>query len=88
MVDDAGADRAGSEDGTGGDGNALGYRAALDELDRILRELEDEAVDVDQLSARVRRAGELIALCRDRILGARLEVSEIVARLEAPGDDD
>ena len=72
----------------------IGYRQALTELDAILAELEDEAVDVDQLSVQVRRAGELIALCRQRITGARLEVSEIVARLDAvaptdpPGADD
>ena len=61
----------------------IGYRQALAELDAILAALEDEAVDVDQLSVQVKRAGELIALCRQRITGARLEVSEIVARLDA-----
>ncbi len=73
------------------DAPPLGYRQALAELDAILAELEDEAVDVDQLSVQVKRAGELIALCRQRITGARLEVTEIVARLDAvaptgPGD--
>jgi len=60
----------------------LGYAEALAELDRILVELEDEDVDVDVLSARVRRAGELVALCRERILGARLEVAQALANLD------
>lgn len=70
----------------------LGYADALAELDRILAELEDEDVDVDVLSDRVRRAGELVALCRRRILGARLEVAQALASLDgeapaaAPGE--
>jgi exodeoxyribonuclease VII small subunit len=40
-----------------------GYAAALDELDKILRELEGSDVDVDHLADRVARASELITLC-------------------------
>jgi exodeoxyribonuclease VII small subunit len=64
---------------------ALGYAQALGELDRILTELEDPAIDVDQLGQRVRRSAELIELCRERIAGARLDVEQIVAGLD-PSD--
>jgi len=68
-----------------------GYREALAELEVILDELEADAVDVDVLAARVRRAAELIALCRDRITAARLDVESVVADLErvepGPGAD-
>ena len=47
-----------------------GYADALAELDAILRELETSDVDVDRLAERVARASELIALCRDRAIGA------------------
>lgn len=67
-----------------GDDEPLGYAAALAELEAILDELEDDALDVDLLAARVTRAAELITLCRDRIDGARLEVERIVAAF----DDD
>jgi exodeoxyribonuclease VII small subunit len=59
-----------------------GYREALAELERILDELEGDAVDVDVLAARVKRAAELITLCRDRITAARVEVETVVADLE------
>jgi exodeoxyribonuclease VII small subunit len=62
----------------------LGYAQALEELDRILVELEDPTIDVDQLGARVRRAAELIELCRERIARARLDVEQIVAGMEPP----
>jgi exodeoxyribonuclease VII small subunit len=70
-----------------------GYAEALDELDAILGELEGSDVDVDRLADRVTRAAELIALCRDRISGARLQIDHVIADLDAaqgesaPGDD-
>jgi exodeoxyribonuclease VII small subunit len=70
---------AGSEPG--------GYGAALAELEEILDEIEDDAVDVDVLAARVARAGELLQFCRDRITAARVEVERIVSELE-PVDPD
>jgi exodeoxyribonuclease VII small subunit len=60
------------------------YAAAVDELEAILAQLEDDRLDVDQLAERVARAAELIRLCRARISATRLEVERIVADLEAP----
>lgn len=64
----------------------LGYSAALQELDDILRELEGSDVDVDRLAARVARAAQLIAMCRERIGAARLQIDEVIADLD--GDPD
>ncbi len=65
----------------GASGDDLGYAAALSELEAILGEIEDDAVDVDVLAARVKRAAELLRVCRDRITAAREEVGQIVADL-------
>lgn len=64
------------------DAAEIGYGDALAELERILEEIEDDAVDVDVLATRVRRAAELLRVCRDRIAAARIEVTQIVADLE------
>ncbi len=61
---------------------AIGYGDALAELESILAEIEDDSVDVDVLATRVRRAAELLRVCRDRITSARIEVTQIVADLE------
>jgi exodeoxyribonuclease VII small subunit len=61
----------------------ISYVEALAELERILDELDGDEVDVDVLGARVKRAAELLRLCRDRIAGARFEVEQVVAELEA-----
>lgn len=60
------------------------YAAAVEELEAILAELEDDSLDVDHLSERVARAATLIRFCRERITGTRLEVERIVADLDGP----
>ena len=64
------------------------YAAAVDELEAILAELEDDRLDVDQLAERVARAAELIRLCRERIRATRLEVERIVAELDGPEESE
>ncbi|MEI8001198.1 MAG: exodeoxyribonuclease VII small subunit [Actinomycetes bacterium] len=74
----------------------IGYAGAMVELEEILGELEGDDLDVDVLAERVRRAGELIALCRSRIVRAEADVAAIVTELEAydgenpddPSDED
>ncbi|MGD9998165.1 MAG: exodeoxyribonuclease VII small subunit [Ilumatobacteraceae bacterium] len=61
---------------------APGYAAALAELEAILAELERADVDVDVLATQVARAAELIGFCRDRIGSARLQIEQVVARLD------
>jgi len=65
-----------------GNGEAIGYADAMAELEVILEELEGDDLDVDVLAERVRRASELIKLCRGRITRAQDDVARIVADLE------
>ena len=66
----------------------VGYADAVAELEEILAQLDDDDIDVDHLAAQVRRAAELIALCRGRLRAARVEVTRIVADLDALGAVD
>lgn len=65
----------------------IGYAAALDELDQILDELDDDRIDIDVLSERVERAAHLIAICRARIGTAQDRVAEVVATLESDAEE-
>ena len=67
------------DDDAGGD---LGYAEAMTELEGILEELEGDHLDVDVLAERVRRASELIKLCRTRSSRAQDDVNRIVTDLE------
>ena len=66
-----------------------GYAEALAELEVILDELEADDLDLDVLADRVRRAGELLAICRARIERAQADVDTIVTQLDSfAGSDD
>ena len=67
---------------------ADGYAAALAELQKILAALEAPDVDVDALAGHVDRAAELLRFCRERLVAAETQVTEIVAGLEDLTGDD
>jgi len=66
----------------------VGYADAMAELDAILDELERDDLDVDVLAERVKRASELIKLCRTRIARAQADVDKIVTDLDSFGAPD
>lgn len=60
----------------------IGFTIAMRELEEILGRIEGEDVDLDRLADELRRAAELLELCRAKIRRAELEVSQIVQRLQ------
>lgn len=61
----------------------IDYAEAIEELEKILKELESDKVNVDRLAEQVKRASELIGVCREKINTAKLEVEKVVAELGA-----
>ncbi|UCG35457.1 MAG: exodeoxyribonuclease VII small subunit [Candidatus Omnitrophota bacterium] len=61
---------------------ALKYSDAIEELNAILDDLQSERIDVDEVSDKVKRATELIKLCREKIEQTELEVRKIVKEFE------
>ena len=64
---------------------SLGYAEAVAELEDIRDGLESEAVDVDVLADRVKRAAALIKHCRSKIGDARLHVEQVVGEIDDKG---
>jgi len=60
----------------------------MTELDAILAELDDDAIDIDVLSERVERAAHLIGVCRSRISVAQQRVAAIVEDLDPSSPED
>jgi exodeoxyribonuclease VII small subunit len=58
------------------------FSDAIQELERILKRIDDESVDIDGLAEELRRAAELLELCREKIRKADVEVSQIVQKLD------
>lgn len=58
------------------------YGKAIEELETILKKIEQEEVDVDDLAQEVKRAAELIKLCKKKIEKTEMEVNQVVQSFE------
>ena len=54
------------------------YEEAYNELHNIMRKMENDELDIDQLALQLKRAKQLIKLCKDRITKAEEEVQAIL----------
>ena len=67
----------------------LSFAEAVSEVEAILSDLESDAVDIDTLGEEVKRAVELIQVCRDKLEKTDSEVRGLVAGLEkSAGTED
>lgn len=64
----------------------LSFREAMEELEGILERIEGEEIDIDRLAEELRRAAQLLELCRGKIRKAEVEVTQIVQSLEEEGE--
>ena len=64
----------------------LTYEAAYKELKKISAEIESEAVSVDVLAEKVKRASFLIQFCQAKLKATEEEVSNIISGMEGKED--
>jgi len=57
----------------------LKYEAAFAELQNIVRKMENDELDIDQMSDQLRRAQQLIKLCKDKLTKTDEEIKKILA---------
>lgn len=54
------------------------YEAAVAELEQILSQMESGQLDLDALTSKLKRAQELISLCKDRLTKTDEEIQKIL----------
>lgn len=60
----------------------LKYDDAFEELQQIVSDLEDGEISVDELSVKVKRASELIQICKKKLSSTEEDVNKILKELE------
>ncbi len=58
------------------------YQDAITEIETILEKMENEELDVDVLSSRIKRVSQLIKLCREKLHKTEQEVEKILDEME------
>lgn len=55
------------------------YEEAFAELQAIVRKMENDQLDIDQLSEQLKRAQQLIRLCKNKLTKTDEEIKKILA---------
>ena len=55
------------------------YEEAMRQLQEIVRKMENDELDIDQMSDQLKRAQELIKLCKDKLTKTDEEIKKILA---------
>ncbi len=58
------------------------YSEAIEELEKIVTEIENEDIPVDELSSKVKRAAELIHICKTVLYKTEEEVNAVLKDLQ------
>ena len=59
------------------------YQQAFEELKTFVAEIEQGEISVDQLSEKVKRATQLIKICKAKLTATEEDVNKILKELEA-----
>jgi exodeoxyribonuclease VII small subunit len=62
--------------------DAPGYKNAIEEIESIVGEIENETVDVDVLAEKVKRAAHLVKYCKAKLKATDSEVRKILKEFE------
>lgn len=60
----------------------ISYTDAFSELQTIVSEIEDGGISVDELSEKVKRATELIRICKAKLSSTEEDVNKILKELD------
>ena len=58
------------------------YKEAITEIEEILNKIENEELDIDELSSQVKHISSLITLCKKKLHDTELEVEKILKDIE------
>lgn len=63
--------------------NETSYSKAFEELQEIVAQIEEGSIGIDELSAKVKKAAELIKICKTKLHTTEEDVQQILKDLES-----
>jgi len=65
----------------------INYSEAFDELQVIVSDIEQGEISVDELSEKVKRAAELIKICKSKLTSTEEDVNKILIELDKSSNE-
>ncbi len=66
---------------------SLKYSEAIEELENIVNEIEDDQISLDELTVKLKRASYLIKKCKKALFETEQEVKTILDEMKDPESD-
>ena len=63
--------------------NDTSYSKSFEELQEIVAQIEEGSIGIDELSAKVKKAAELIKICKTKLHSTEEDVQQILKDLES-----
>lgn len=58
------------------------YTAAHNELQEIVSEMESSEITIDELHAKIKRAAELLKICKDKLFQTERNVQDVLEEIK------
>ena len=60
----------------------ISYTEAYNELQEIVSEMENSEINIDQLDIKIKRASELLKICKDKLFKTEKNVQDILEEIK------
>jgi len=60
----------------------ISYRDAITEIEETIASIENDELDVDELSEKVKRVSELLVICKEKLHNTEKEVEKILNEMD------
>lgn len=60
----------------------ISYKEAIEEIEESIAMIENEELDVDDLSEKVKRVSELLSICKAKLSSTEQEVEKILKEMD------
>jgi exodeoxyribonuclease VII small subunit len=60
----------------------VSYKDAITEIEEILKQLENNELDVDELSDKVKRVAQLVTMCKEKLHNTEQEIDKILKEMD------
>jgi exodeoxyribonuclease VII small subunit len=60
----------------------ISYSVAISQIEQILKQIENDDLDVDQLAEKVKRVSYLLKLCKSRLFDTEKEIDKILKEMD------
>lgn len=60
----------------------LKYSEAIEEVEKIINQIESNELDIDELTEKIRRASELLKFCKQKLHFTEEEIQKIIDQMQ------